>query len=137
MADAIICHNIWMGGEMDTELYRAYGLSPLLYLKHGENKLSIQKYPLQFMLCLLDTIEPAKRFAKKLNDEIYYPTPRDVLKDVKLEFQNDGLKVKWGENIRKQPDFWYWQGALNGLKDWMEVQCKVTDMDAIISWNIN
>ncbi len=42
-ADAIICHNIWMGGEMDTELYQAYGLSPLLYLKHGENKLSIQK----------------------------------------------------------------------------------------------
>lgn len=65
-ADAIICHNIWMGGEMDTELYQAYGLSPLLYLKHGENKLSIQKYPLQFMLCLLDTIEPAKRFAKKI-----------------------------------------------------------------------
>lgn len=23
-ADAIICHNIWMGGEMDTELYQAY-----------------------------------------------------------------------------------------------------------------
>ena len=137
VADAIICHNIWMGGEMDTELYQAYGLSPLLYMKHSENKLSIKKYPLQFMLCLLDTIEPVKRFAKKSNDEIYYPTPRDVLKDVKLEFQNDGLKVKWEESIKKQPDFQYWQGALKGVKNWMEVQCEVTDMDAIISWNTN
>lgn len=138
-ADAIICHNIWMGGEMDTELYQAYGLSPLLYLKHGENKLSIQKYPLQFMLCLLDTIEPAKRFAKKLNDEIYYPTPRDVLKDVKLEFKENGLEVSWKRNISEQPEFEYWKNALKDLKNWMDVRCEAMNMDMgiAISWNTN
>lgn len=124
---------------MDTELYQAYGLSPLLYLKHGENKLSIQKYPLQFMLCLLDTIEPAKRFAKKLNDEIYYPTPRDVLKDVKLEFKENGLEVSWKRNISEQPEFEYWKNALKDLQNWMDVRCEAMNMDMgiAISWNTN
>ena len=137
VADAIICHNIWMGGEMDTELYRAYGLSPLLYTEHSENKLSIKNYPLQFMLCLLDTIEPVKRFAKKSNEKIHYPTPREVLENVLLKFKENGLEVSWKRNISEQPEFEYWKKALEDLQNWMEVRCNAQGDHVDISWNTN
>ena len=137
VADAIICHNVWMGGEMDTELYQAYGLSPLLYTEHSENKLSIKNYPLQFMLCLLDTIEPVKRFAKKSNEKIHYPTPREVLENVLLEFKENGLEVSWKRNISEQPEFEYWKKALEDLQNWMEVRCNAQGDHVDISWNTN
>lgn len=137
VADAIICHNIWMGGEMDTELYRAYGLSPLLYTEHSENKLSIKNYPLQFMLCLLDTIELVKRFAKKSNEKIHYPTPREVLENVLLKFKENGLEVSWKRNISEQPEFEYWKKALEDLQNWMEVRCNAQGDHVDISWNTN
>lgn len=135
VADAIICHNLWMSDN--AELYRAYGLSPLLYTEHSENKLSIKNYPLQFMLCLLDTIEPVKRFAKKSNEKIHYPTPREVLENVLLEFKENGLEVSWKRNISEQPEFEYWKKALEDLQNWMEVRCNAQGDHVDISWNTN
>lgn len=137
VADAIICHNLWMSDN--AEIYRAYGLSPLLYNEHSENKLSIKNYPLQFMLCLLDTIEPVKRFAKKSNEEIHYPTPREVLENVQLEFKENGLEVSWKRNISEQTKFEYWKKALKDLQNWMDVRCEEMNMDMgiAISWNTN
>ena len=135
VADAIICHNIWMGGERDTELYQAYGLSPLLYMKHSENKLAIKKCPLQFMLCLLDTIEPIKRFAKEPFEKTLYP--KDVLENVQLEFKGNGLEVSWKSKISEQPEFEYWKKALEDLQNWMEVRCNAQGDHVDISWNTN
>ena len=136
VADAIICHNIWMGGEMDTELYQAYGLSPLLFLKHGENKLSIQKYPLQFMLCLLDTIEPTKRFAKYPYDGDM--KPKEVLSYVYLEFGDYGVTVRWNEQIERNREIFHkWCDALKGLQSWMEVRCETVGREITISWTGN
>ena len=56
VADAIICHNIWLGGKTEKETYTQYGLTSLVYTEHPESKLSVEAFPLQFMLCLLDTI---------------------------------------------------------------------------------
>ncbi len=62
VADAIIAHNIWLSADTDTsqEIYRQYGLDTLIY--DEKNKINISKNPLLFFLCLLDTIEPVKRF---------------------------------------------------------------------------
>lgn len=133
VADAIICHNLWMSNN--AELYRAYGLSPLLYTEHSENKLSIKNYPLQFMLCLLDTIEPIKRFAKNPYDGNM--EPKDVLSHVYLEFWDNVMTVRWDKDIKEQNRFPNWKESLEKLENWMEVQCDVTDTDAIISWNTN
>ena len=32
-ADAIICHNIWLGGKTEKEEYTQYGLTPLVYTR--------------------------------------------------------------------------------------------------------
>lgn len=136
VTDAIICHNLWMSNN--AELYRAYGLSPLLYTEHSENKLSIKNYPLQFMLCLLDTIEPIKRFAK--NPYEGDMEPKDILSHVYLEFGDYGMIVRWDDKIKenKQP-FHKWHDAIEGLQSWMDVQCKEINMDMgiDISWNTN
>lgn len=49
IADAIISHNIWFG-----------------YLDRNEyiEKWNYDRYPLNFILCLLDTVEPVKDFVK-------------------------------------------------------------------------
>ena len=109
----------------------------ILYTEHSENKLSIKNYPLQFMLCLLDTIEPVKRFAKKSNEKIHYPTPREVLENVLLEFKENGLEVSWKRNISEQPEFEYWKKALEDLQNWMEVRCNAQGDHVDISWNTN
>ena len=136
VADAIICHNLWMSNN--TELYRAYGLSPLLYNEHNENKLSIKNYPLQFMLCLLDTIEPIKRFAKDPYEGDM--EPKDVLSHVYLEFGDSGMTVRWDKKLEENKQLFHkWCDAIKGLKSWMDVQCEKMNMDMgiAISWNTN
>lgn len=136
VADSIICHNIWMGGERDTELYQAYGLSPLLYTEHSENKLSIKNCPLQFMLCLLDTIEPLKRFAKKPYDGDV--EPKEVLSHVYLEFGDYSVAVRWDEQIERNGEIFHkWCDALKGLQSWMEVRCETVGREITISWTGN
>ena len=131
VADAIICHNLWMSNN--AELYRAYGLSPLLYAEHSENKLSIKNYPLQFMLCLLDTIEPIKRFAK--NPYEGDMEPKDVLSHVYLEFGDYSVAVRWDEQIERNGEIFHkWCDALKGLQSWMEVRCETVGREIAISW---
>ena len=101
VADAIICHNIWISDSENANIkYEKYNLYPLLYDEHNENKLSIKKYPLQFMLCLLDTIEPIKRFAKDPYEGDM--EPKDVLSHVCIEFENNKLTIQWDKEIEEE-----------------------------------
>lgn len=98
VADAIICHNIWLGGKAEEDTYKQYGLTPLLYTEHPESKLSIEEYPLQFMLCLLDTIEPTKRFMNPLS-------PREVLESIGMEYADRCISISWKDEIGQQREF--------------------------------
>lgn len=115
IADAIICHNIWLSYDDSTkETYEEYGLNPLIVGRNGKNKLSIAEYPLQFMLCLLDTIEPIKRF-KELE-------PQDVLELINVEFLDNGLKIEWDQKLEEQEQFEKWKNEIIGLDKWMHVK---------------
>ena len=106
--------------------YEKYKLYPLLYDEHNENKLSIKNYPLQFMLCLLDTIEPLKRFAKYPYDGDM--EPKEVLSHVYLEFGDYSVAVRWDEQIERNGEIFYkWCDALKGLQSWMEVRYNILD----------
>lgn len=139
VADAIICHNISISDSENANIkFEKYNLYPLLYDEHNENKLSIKKYPLQFMLCLLDTIEPIKRFAKKPYDGDM--EPKDVLSHVYLEFGDYGMIVRWNEQIERNGEIFHkWCDALKDLQNWMDVRCEAMNMDMgiAISWNTN
>ena len=113
-ADAIICHNIWLGGNAEKDKYTQFGLSPLLYKEHPENKLSIEKYPLQFMLCLLDTIEPIKRFEDSLS-------PTKILMGIGLDFDvaDRTLSLSWNNEIKKKKGVKKWRDGIVAMRDWM------------------
>lgn len=105
-ADAIICHNIWLGGKTEKEEYTQYGLTPLVYTEHPESKLSVEAFPLQFMLCLLDTIEPIKRFEDTLS-------PREILQGIKLDYiTNNEIVISWAAIIAQQKGFKRWKSTV-------------------------
>lgn len=115
VADAIICHNLWTCnyGEDSTE-YEQYGLDPLI-IKSKCDKVSIEKYPLQFMLRLLDSLEPTKRFESM--------KVKDVLQSVFISKDDDnmGMTIGWKPLLLYQEGFNRWYNTIIGLSNWMNV----------------
>jgi len=125
VADAIICHNIWTvlpNNETGVENYKKYHLEELI-MDSQEKLLSIEEYPLHFMLCLFDSIEPVKRFSKL--------TAREVLENISIKLINvDEVKIGWNDRIKCEQDFWSWMKNISSMKDWMKVDisaCKQED----------
>ena len=113
VADAIICHNILLGGKTEKETYTQYGLTSLVYTEHPESKLSVEAFPLQFMLCLLDTIEPIKRFKDTLS-------PREILQGIKLDYTaDDEIIISWEADIEQQKGFGQWKDGIIDVQNWM------------------
>ena len=118
-ADSIICHNIWMGGKCKEEEYIEYGLAPLLYNRHPENKLSVNKFPLQFMLCILDTIEPTKRFSE-------FHSPRGILQAIYIKTDSDmEISLGWDHLISESDNFQQWLSGIKSMEDWMDVLVEI------------
>ena len=130
VADAIICHDLWMCGKEDEQTYRSYGLAPLIPGEQGKSELSIDDYPLQFMLCFLDTIEPIKRFEPEGADNNL--SAKDVLEYVSVEPHNRGLKLDWKPAISQHADFARWFHALKGMETWMKISFNETTKE--FSW---
>lgn len=134
IADAICCHNIWLAPKKNKALcqkYQDHSLDELI-INQQSDKLSLQEYPLQFMLCLLDTMEPIKRFKDLAPDEI--------LKNIYLDFYGEGLTLGWTPLIKEQPQFFDWLRPIATIGEWMQISgascvhnddlCSIT-----LSWN--
>lgn len=135
IVDAIICHNIWLGGPREEGTYKAYGLTPLLWEMHPENKLSIREYPLQFMLCLLDTIEPTKRFTGM--------RAYDILNKISIKEEcedSKGFDIVWNESLKtddgnKGNSFKQWYKGIENMQEWMNITCKQEENSIKIRWD--
>ena len=88
--------------------------------------MNINKYPLQFMLCLLDTIEPTKRFTSLLAYEILHKI--SILEDA----EKSGFTIAWKDLSTENGEFENWHKNIMGLKDWMDVECKADDSNSMI-----
>ena len=116
IADSIICHNLWTvekTDEKDAEIYSKYGLYELV-LSEEKQKLSLEKYPLQFMLCLLDSIEPVKRFSGM--------SAKEVLENISMVQKEKTIQITWSDELKKQDGFWDWMKNISSLEKWMNVQ---------------
>ena len=134
IADAICCHNIWLASKNNKELCQKYEEASLdnLVVRSDLDKLSLAEYPLQFMLCLLDTIEPIKRFENL--------APDVVLKNIFLELHDNGLTLGWTPLIKEQLQFFDWLRPIATIGEWMQISgascvhnddlCSIT-----LSWN--
>ena len=116
IADAIICHNIWScTDERDVEKYRQHGLDELI-IHNKCDRLYLSQFSLQFILCLLDTIEPVKRFSSAS------VSPKDILTNISVVFRDKNiLEIKWAPLIRKQGNFPAWLGSIYSMEKWLGV----------------
>ena len=136
ISDAICCHNIWLAPKKNEALCRKYQDADLenLIVHQDADKLSFKDYPLQFMLCLLDTIEPIKRFEDL--------PPDVVLKNIYLELHNTSLTLGWTPLIKEQPQFFDWLKPIALIGEWMQIKaascvCKDNLCSISLSWNID
>lgn len=117
VANAIICHNMWTTSSKDekAEEYRLKGLDELI-ITEDDDRLSVNKMPLHFMLCLLDTIEPVKRISL---------SPQEILQNISIEpvksNMTNSLKIEWTDTIKQADGFWRWLPGIYGMKTWMQV----------------
>lgn len=119
IADAIICHNMWTVQSTDTDgvkKYKEYHLEKLIIDPQSghDQRLSINDYPLQFMLCLLDTIEPIKRFLPL--------AAKSTLENVSIwKIGNRQIGVAWNNRLKQEPKFQKWMESIYSMEDWMQV----------------
>lgn len=116
ICDAICCHNIWLVNEKDDKMRNIYIDANLeeLIIRSNSDKLQLEQYPLQFLLCLLDTIEPIKKFGDL--------EPIEVFKNIFIEVKTNGsITIGWTNVIKKQSNFFKWLDSIYSLNDWMGV----------------
>lgn len=139
IADAIICHNLWYAYKAkNIETYREYGLDPLILGEGSQGvqtkKLNINDYPLQFTLCLLDSIEPVKRFTEDNNISAY-----DVLCTISIEeIENKkGIKIEWDSWLEQQNKFDKWMRGIKELAKWMDVTVTQSEGENSVTIDFN
>lgn len=115
IADAVMCHNIWMA--YDSEKIKEYEDNRLkeLIIRSPQERLNVCDHPLQFFLNLIDTIEPTKRF---VSDSF---SVKDVLQNIFIENALDKITIGWTKEIKKQPLFFKWIGDISELQKWLSV----------------
>ena len=85
-------------------------------------RLDLKQNPLYFMLCLLDTIEPTKRFEGL---DIEY-----VLKNIFIErIGKKIIRIKWNKEFQKEnkEKFNVWKTNIQDLEKWLGVTVKELD----------
>lgn len=112
IADAVCCHNLWTAqdGSSLSTTYKENGLDQLI-ISSPADRLSIHNHPLHFMLCLLDTIEPVKRFG--------YLGAKTVLKNIFIDIHKDTIILYWSPIIKQQPEIYHWLDSIRSLSEWM------------------
>ena len=119
-ADAVICHNLWtvqaQEDPVKAQLYRENGLEALV-IENPSQRLDIREHTLEFLLKLVDTIEPTKRFTEL--------SPRQVLDQMSVTATHDSecleLRIQWTEELAEGPKFPNWKGSLLGMEKWLNL----------------
>ena len=127
ISDAIICHNLWTVPQLEKDksiIYRAFGLSPLI-VEPGQEGIQFNQFPLQFLLCLLDSLEPVKRFEKL--------SAKEVLQQVSVQLSQNhenmySIDISWDKSLEKQDGFKNWI-IITELDKWMQVTVDDTKLD--------
>ena len=131
IADAIICHNMWTVQATDiagVETYKKFSLEKLIIdpTSTEDQRLSQRNYPLQFMLCLLDTIEPTKRFENL--------SAKDVFTSISIQkLPARQIRIAWKGEMEKKSGYETWEKAICGLADWIQVD--VSRQESEGDWN--
>lgn len=131
-ADICFCimeHNIWKQNE-------DYPLSSPYHWIDKSNfvKINAQKEPLLYLLSLVDTIEPTKKFSKyKDSDRLSGKSifPKTIAKSIKVNVTNKSVTIDGNEliNVLKKRDKTLkisdWTTPIKDLSNWVEINSSV------------
>jgi hypothetical protein len=121
IASVIIVHNIWFvnkNSSSDVFVYKKYHLDKLI-ISDSMREISLEKHPILFLLCLIDSIEPTKQFGI------------NFLKKVKIEFKlNNNIKIKACSMPDNEVDIWF--NKIIKLNEWIKLDINSTDRSYII-----
>lgn len=122
----IIGHNIWFTkrGSSYEELYKSYGLEGLIT---DNPKISLKRYPLLFLLSLVDSIDPVKQFAKYNNNL----TLKEILNNLEFDFSCDSITIS-SEFEDNEMTKRYIKEVSN-LDDWLRLDYESTEKSVILS----
>jgi hypothetical protein len=124
----IMEHNIWR--LEDESLAREYGLDNL-YLDNYE-RIDPEREPLLFLLSLVDTIEPFKKFDKQTNKiDPNFDVFLNFLKNTKIDFGENKIRLS---NTTEDILFREMENSLNGMEKWMKVKLRTSVNVLEISW---
>ena len=125
----IMEHNIWKQ-KKDYPLFSPYHWID----KSNFVKIDSQKEPLLFLLSLVDTIEPTKKFSKyKDTESSSYKSifPKTIAKNIKIDVTNKSITINGNElvNVLKKRDKSLkindWIEPIKNLSDWVDVKSEV------------
>lgn len=111
IADAITSHNMWTAKKENANEEYNNELKELIIT--DKQRLSAEDLPLHFMLCLLDTIEPTKRFSD-------VPAGK-LLQSISICSIENGLRVAWKKDMMNHAGFYDWMKSIQGMQNWMAV----------------
>lgn len=120
LISSVICvHNIWFINKTNKDYiatYKEYQLDKLI-LSNYSSIISVNKYPLFNLLCLVDSIEPTKRFGI------------DFLKKVNIDFFGKN-KIIVSSNSPKDSEVINWFYSILQLSDWIKLKIeKINDFE--------
>jgi hypothetical protein len=115
-----MAHNIWRADtESEDITYKEYNLDKIT---SGEfERINIIKEPLLFFLCLLDSIEPVKRFP---NDP-----PKEIWKNVSIELKENSIVISSFENLEGKYGFQDWKNTIKDMPKWLDLNVEPSQLD--------
>lgn len=129
ICDTIICHNLWTANlwvqpnawaQLEkAKKYDEAGLQKLIIADKKE-RLSFKDHPLNFLFCLLDSIEPVKKF------EGNRFSARDILQMISITAEDNGaekckINIEWDNRIKDLVDKEKWDKKLLKLQEWLDI----------------
>jgi hypothetical protein len=116
IASVILVHNIWFLNEnVDSperlNTYRYYKLDQLI-ISDSSRKITLNRHPLLFLLSLVDSIEPTKRFGI------------NFLKEIRIIFPQKG-SIIIAKNCRPDPNVDKWFQDINSIQNWLKIDTNI------------
>ena len=108
----IIGHNIWYTTKKNY-MSKKYYENKLHDLIIEKPIIILEKYPLYYLLALVDTLDPVKFLSKPSNDVI------DILKSVKLTINNQGIRITFINKFKdKNNDY---VKRISSISEWLDI----------------
>jgi len=114
----IAAHNIWYK-NLNYENTNEYDKEDLKELIIEEPLVKLEKYPLYFLLCLVDTLDPIK-YLMKTTDKFSNLKINEVLEDIVCNINDDYIEIKFKDALKSYNEGYSQKNSK--IDNWMDIK---------------